>query len=74
MLAGWVGRGRHSRHGIPVEHRVVTWAAMRWGCWGDGWYLVVQFVRGVGKWNICHNCGHCNRGLDWSNTRMCYVT
>ena len=49
MLAGWVGRGRHSRHGIPVEHRVVTWAAMRWGCWGDGWYLVVQFVRGVGE-------------------------
>ena len=31
---GWVGGGPHSTHGIPVEHRVVTWAAMSWGCWG----------------------------------------
>ena len=52
MSVGWVGSqggGGNSRHGIPVEHRVVTWAAMRWGCWGMSWYLVVQFVRGVGE-------------------------
>jgi len=52
VSVGWVGSqggGGNSRHGIPVEHRVVTWAAMRWGCWGMSWYLVVQFVRGVGE-------------------------